>query len=52
MAEVRLEMSREEFDDSNQATQPHEVSPHAFLCTGFELEEQQYVPLYWIQMMN
>ena len=44
MAQVRLELAHEELESAKTGISPaHEISPSAFLQTGLELEEQQYV---------
>jgi hypothetical protein len=42
VAEVKLELNREEMEDAKNGVLPmHEVSPVSFLVTGLELEDLQ-----------
>lgn len=44
LAEVRLELSKEEAEDAARGVeQGHETTPSKFLIQGLELEDQQYV---------
>jgi hypothetical protein len=42
LAQVKLELSKEEMEDAKQGIMPiHDVSPNVFLAIGLELEDQQ-----------
>ena len=44
IADIKLELSREELDEAERGIlPPHDISPNTFLIVGLELEEQQYV---------
>jgi hypothetical protein len=46
MAEVRLELAKEELESAKWGTPTHGTSPNIFLQVGLELEEQQCVALF------
>jgi len=49
MTTLRLELAKEEAAAIQEgSTLPHNMSPSAFVQAGLDLEEQQYVFLYYV----
>jgi hypothetical protein len=43
LADVRLQLAKEEENTAKAGVVPHDISPSTFISVGLDLEDEQYV---------